>query len=137
MDSPRVSLISPTLISPTLISPTLISPTIDQFVSFRLLTEVCTIREYEVIQIIFYRFMHNNGLGRRYTIVCADTPDKYPSRVMEFDENLRFSFSILRSLRITFLARWGGAASAASCAMVTSVKACSFLNVPPEYNTWE
>ena len=38
--------------------------------------------------------MHNNGLGRHYTIVCADTPDKYSSRVMEFDENLRFSFSI-------------------------------------------
>ena len=40
-------------------------------VSFRLLTEVCTIREYEVIQIIF---MHNNGLGRHYTIVVW-TPD--------------------------------------------------------------
>ena len=40
----------------------LISPTIDQFVSFRLLTEVCTIREYKVIHIIFYRFMHNKGI---------------------------------------------------------------------------
>ena len=40
----------------------LVSPTIDQFVSFCLLTEVCTIREYEVIQIIFYRFMHNKGI---------------------------------------------------------------------------
>ena len=90
----RIGLISPTLISPTLISPTLISPTIDQFVSFRLLTEVCTIREYEVIQIIFYRFMHNNGLGRHYTIVCADTPDKYSSRVMEFDEFLNLAVSL-------------------------------------------
>ena len=35
--------------------------------------------------------MHNNGLGRHYTIVCADTPDEYSSKVMEFDENLRFS----------------------------------------------
>ena len=59
--------------------------------SFRLLTEVCTIREYEVIQVIF---VHNNGLGRHYTIVCADTPDKYSPRVVEFDENLRFSSSI-------------------------------------------
>ena len=41
----------------SLISPTLISPTVDQFVSFRLLTEVCTIREYKVIQIIFYRLV--------------------------------------------------------------------------------
>ena len=40
------------LISPTLISPALILPTIDQFVSFCLLTEA-----------------------------CADTPDKYSSRV--------------------------------------------------------
>ena len=82
----------------SLISPTLISPTIDQLVSFRLLTEVCIIREYEVIQIIFYRFMHNNGLGRQvrtlYNCVCS-TPDKYSSRVMEFDENLHFSSSIL------------------------------------------
>ena len=48
----------------------LILCTKDQFVSVCLLTELCTVGDQEVIQIIYYIF------------VCADTPDKNSSRVM-------------------------------------------------------
>ena len=80
--------------------------------------------------------MHNKGLGTHTDNVCADTPDKYSSRVMVSDENLRFSSSILRQKKIVGrlislndLPGVMGRCSSNSKLCHGHLMACSFLNV--------